>query len=156
MMRLDLSIGTGTKLGLKLIALLMHIEAKSAVDRLVCLRGMLLVREVSLRQRRVRSEGRSRGLSMVRPDILLTIILKRTIQTSLVITSGQLRVDVAAVEEVWVGVLAVAVGTGARADKLLVPGLASKAAGIPDTNAVGMALIHGVAPGREKGYHVVL
>jgi hypothetical protein len=140
MMRLSLPIGIAMKLGWELIALLMDIEAKSAINRLVRLRGMSLLGEVSLLQRRVGSECRSRGLAMIRPDIALTIELERTIQTSLVVSSRQLRVDVAAVEEVWVGVLAV--GTGALADELLVPRLSSKAVLIPGANATGMALIH--------------
>jgi hypothetical protein len=158
MVGIHLLIGIAVELGLELVALL-DIVGKSAVDWLIPISRMSWLPEISLAQRRVLSKRRGCGLGMVRPYLALVVIVKRTIESSLGVGSGQLRVDGAAVEEVGVGIAAV--GTGAlveaegRTTKLMIPGFASKAARVP-ADAVAMALIHGLGLGVKKGDHVNL
>jgi hypothetical protein len=158
MVGIHLLIGIAVELGLELVALL-DIVGKSAVDWLIPISRMSWFPEISLAQRRVLSKRRGCGLGMVRPYLALVVIVKRTIESSLGVGSGQLGVYGAAVEEVWVGIAAV--GTGAlvegegRATELVVPRFASKAARVP-ADAVAMALIHGLGLGVRKGDHVNL
>ena len=158
MVGIHLLIGIVVELGLELIALL-DLVGKSAVDCLIPVSLMSRFPEVSLAQRRVLSKRRSCGLRMVRPYLALVVIVKRTIESSLRVGSGQLGIYGAAVEKVWVGIAAV--GTSAlvegegRTTKLVIPRFASKAARVP-ADAIAMALIHGHGLGVKGGDHVNL
>ena len=158
MVSIHLLIGTTVELGLELIALL-DIVGKSAVDCLIPISRVSRFPKVSLAKRRVLGKRRGCRLGMVRPYLALVVIVKRTVESSLGVGSGQLRVYGAAVEEVWVGIAAV--GTGAlvegesRTTKLVVPRFSSKAARVP-ADAVAMALIHRLGLGVKKGDHVNL
>jgi hypothetical protein len=150
MVGVHLLVGIALKLGRELIALLVT-EGKSAVDCRVPIAWMALRSEEALLQRRVLCKWRRRGLSMVRPDIALAEVLEGTIQAALAVRAGQLGVDIAAVEEVRVGVAALGTRILVKGAERLVPRVAGKAARVPAPNAVTMALIHGEAPECEKG-----
>lgn len=149
---IHLLVGIAMKLRLELITLL-DIEGETAVDCLIGIGWVTLLSEVGLRQRVVLSEWRSRGLRMVRPDITLAIVVEGTIQTALIVSSGQLGVYSAAVEEVRVRVAALSTSALVERAELVIPRFAGKATRIPSTDAMmTMALIHGLAPECEKGF----
>ena len=148
--RIHLLVGIAVKLRWKLIALL-DIESEAAVNCLIGISWMALLPEVALRQRGVLGKWRSRGLRMVRPDITLTIVVEGTIQTTLIVSAGQLWVYSSAVEEIRVWVTALSTSAVVERAELVIPRLARKATRVPGTDAMTMALIHGSAPECEKG-----
>jgi hypothetical protein len=148
--RIHLLVGIAVELRRELITLL-DIEGEAAVDCLIGIGWVTLLSEVGLRQRVVLSKWRSRGLRMVRPDITLAIVVKGTIQATLIFSAGQLGIYSAAVEEVRVWVAALSTSPLVERAELVIPRFAGKATRVPGTNAMTMALIHGSAPECEKG-----
>ncbi len=84
---------------------------------------------------------------MVRPDIDLAVVVEGAVHTTMRIGLGELGVDVAAVEEVGIGIAALGRSALAKrevgAAKLVIPLLAAKAVGVPAPDAAPMGLVHG-------------
>ena len=84
---------------------------------------------------------------MVRPDIDLAVVVEGAVHTGVRIGLRKLGVDVAAVEEIGIGIAAL--GRSALAEwevgaaKLVIPRLAAKAVGVPAAHAAPMGLVHG-------------
>ncbi len=151
-----LMIGNAVELRRKLAALLNVVEGEPALASLARI-SALLVAEIGLLERRLGKrlrKWRSRGLSMVGPDIALTVVVERAVQIGMRVGSGELRIDGAAVEKVGVGIAAVTARALAEpeagATKLVIPDLAAKRVGVPAAHAATMALVH-LDAREEKG-----